>query len=142
MKKYILLCASALLFTIFSCKEEKKTDVVKENNQMKEVIAIHDEVMPKMSTIGRLAGQLKSKVDTTAQGKEYQKALRDLQEANESMMDWMRELGDNFDSDEIMNGKELSAEKQLILNEEEAKIKIVREKIETSIANAEALLKE
>jgi hypothetical protein len=125
-----------------SCKEEKKTEATKENNQMKEVMAIHDEVMPKMGKIGKLVGQLKPLADTTMQGKEYAKAMRDLQAANESMMKWMQDFGDQFDSDEIMNGKELSEQKKLLLSVEEENIKAVKKQIETSISNAEVLLKE
>lgn len=126
-----------------SCKEEKKTEAASaENNQMKEIMAIHDEVMPKMGKVGKLVGKLKPMVDTTAQGKDYAKAIRDLQAANESMMKWMQDFGDQFDSDEIMNGKELTEQKKLLLNVEEENIKVVKKQIETSIANAEALLNE
>ncbi len=142
MKKNIALLASFILIFTFSCKEGNKTEGAEESNKMKEVMAIHDEVMPKMGTVGKLVSRLKTKVDTTAQGQEYQKAIRDLQAANESMMEWMQDFGNNFDSDEIMNGKILTEEKQRLLNEEENEIKAVKEKIETSISNAEALLKD
>lgn len=145
MKTIKILILSCLAFgaTAISCKDEKKTEPASvENNQMKAVMAIHDEVMPKMGKVGKLVGQLKPMVDTTAQGKEYAKAMRDLQEANESMMKWMQDFGDQFDADEIMNGKELTEQKKLLLNVEEEKIKTVKNQIETSIANAEDLLQE
>ena len=142
MKKNIALLASSILIFAFSCKEGNKTDGAEESNKMKEVMAIHDEVMPKMGTVGKLVSMLKTKVDTTAQGQEYQKAIRDLQAANESMMEWMQDFGTNFDSEEIMNGKVLTEEKQRLLIEEENEIKAVKEKIETSISTAEALLKD
>ncbi len=124
-----------------SCKEEKKAETSSgENGQMSEVMAIHDEVMPKMGKIGQLVGQLKPMADTTAQGKQYEKAMKDLQTANESMMKWMRDFGDQFDSDEIMNGKELTEQKKLMLNVEEENIKAVKKLIESSIQNAEALI--
>ncbi len=142
MKTMIILFLALGTFMI-SCKEEKKTEATPvENNQMKEVMAIHDEVMPKMGKVGKLVGQLKPMVDTTSQGKEYAKAMRDLQAANESMMKWMQDFGDQFDSDEIMNGKELTDQKKLLLNVEEENIKAVKKQIETSISNAEALLKD
>lgn len=141
-KKTFTLLFLAIGMVAISCKEEKKEEVAEpvETMQMKEVMAIHDEVMPKMGKVGRLVGKLKPMVDTTAQGKIYATAMRDLQGANESMMKWMRDFGDQFDSDEIMNGKELTEQKKLILNVEEENIKIVKKNIETSIANAEALL--
>ena len=140
MKKYILY---AFIFVSFiSCKEDKKTDGITENSQMKEVMAIHDEVMPKMGTIGKLVSELKSKVGTTAQGLKYEKAMKNLQESNKAMMDWMHGFGNQFDSDEVLNGKALSGEKKQLLDLEEEKIKAVRGQIESSIANAEKLLGE
>jgi len=56
------------------------------------------------------------------------------------MMDWMKDFGDRFNHEEILEGKELTEEKQQWLNEEEEKVKEVKEKINGSIARAEALL--
>ena len=131
MKKHILF--AFLLLGFFSCKEDKKAEATTENSQMKEVMAIHDEVMPKMGNIGKLVATLKSEVDSTAQGIEYEKAMIDLQEGNKAMMDWMQGFGDRFDSDEIMKGKMLSEEKKQWLNEEEDKIKAVRDQINSGI---------
>jgi hypothetical protein len=135
---------ATLIFSIFlilvSCKTEPKKE--KAPSQMEEVMAVHDEVMPKMSTISNLIADLKPKVDSTDVGKEYLKAIRDLQGAHKSMMDWMQDFGERFDYEEIMNGKELNAEKQGWLNEEEIKVNELREKINTSIANAERVLAE
>ena len=58
------------------------------------------------------------------------------------MMDWMKGFGDRFDSDEIMNGKALSKQKEAWLIEEEEKVTIMRDMINNSITNAEALLKD
>lgn len=141
--KNILVLSIVLSLCMIGCKEEKKTEAAPMvSNQMKEVMAIHDEVMPKMGKVGRLVGKLKPMVDTTAQGKRYEKAMKDLQSANTSMMKWMQDFGDQFDSDEIMNGKELSEQKKLLLNVEEENIKVVKQRIESSITNAEALLDE
>lgn len=132
--------APIVLFSLvlLGCKEEKKANV--EDSQMQKVMAIHDEVMPKMGTIGKLVGTLKAKVDTTETGRAYEKAMKDLQASHKSMMDWMQGFGNRFDSDEILNGKALSEEKQKWLAEEEEKVKALREQINSSIENAEALL--
>jgi len=124
----------AILVLLGSCKTQE------EPTQMQQVMAIHDEVMPKMGTLSKLVAQLKPLADSTETGLEYQKAMHDLQAANRSMMNWMRGFGERFDSDEILNGKPLSAEKQAWLKEEEEKVKALREEINTSIANAEQLL--
>jgi hypothetical protein len=126
-----------LVLTI-SCKENKK---VKEGpTQMEEVMMVHDEVMPKMGTLSKLVAELKTKVDTTTSGKEYEVAMKDLQEANKSMMDWMMGFGERFDSDEILEGKALTPEKLEWLNEEEEKVNVLKEQINSSIEKAEALL--
>jgi len=138
MKKLFATVLCTILFLSFSCKEEKKAP--EGSSQMEEVMAIHDEVMPKMGTIGKLVGELKPKVDSTEMGQQYEMAMKDLQEANTAMMDWMKDFGNRFDHDEIMEGAELSEEKQQWLNEEEEKVKVVKEKMNGSIARAEALL--
>ena len=127
-----------LLALITSCKQQKKLE--EGSTQMETVMEIHDEVMPKMGTLSKLVADLKTKVDTTSIGKEYEVAMKDLQAANMSMMDWMKGFGDRFDSDEILEGKELSPEKQEWLNEEEEKVNALKEQINTSIERAEALL--
>ena len=135
--KYATL--TTLILVIFmSCKEkEKKSESL---TQMKQVMAIHDEVMPKMGTIGKLVGELKPKVDSTETGIAYEMAMKDLQAAHKSMMDWMKGFGDRFTSDEILNGAELTKEKQMWLNEEEKKVIAQKKQINTSIENAEKLL--
>ncbi|MCK0161444.1 hypothetical protein [Allomuricauda sp. F6463D] len=138
MKKVFSILICTVLFLSFSCKQEKK--VAEGPTQMEKVMGIHDEVMPKMGTVGKLVGELKAKVDTTEMGKKYEVAMKDLQEANTAMMDWMKDFGDRFNSDEILNGKALSEEKQQWLNEEEEKVLVVKEKINSSIERAEALL--
>ena len=80
---------------------------------MKEVMAIHDVVMPKMSKLGSLVGELNDKEnDSTDLRIQYEQARKDLQAANKSMMDWMQNFGNRFDPDEILNGKELSDQKK------------------------------
>mgnify|MGYP003147511703 CR=1 FL=1 len=138
MKKLFSILICTVLLLSFSCKEKKKAP--DGSTQMKKVMAIHDEVMPKMGSIGKLVGELKPKVDSTETGKQYEVAMKDLQAANTAMMDWMKEFGDRFDHEEILEGKELSAEKQQWLDEEEEKVKVVKEKINGSIARAKALL--
>ncbi len=143
LKKTLALLFLAIGAMVTSCKQEKKTETKPaDSSQMKEVMAIHDEVMPKMGEVGKLVSQLKPLIDTTAQGRKYESAMKELQASNESMMKWMQDFGDQFDSDEIMNGKELTEQKKLLLNVEEENIKAVKKQIETGIANAEALLKE
>jgi hypothetical protein len=132
---YTLAITTLIMFT--SCKETKKAE---EPSKMENVMNIHDEVMPKMGTIGKLVGQLKPMADSLGAESVEAKAMKDLQEANRSMMDWMQGFGDRFDSEEIMNGKELSDEKKAWLKEEEEKVQQVKENINSSIERAEEIL--
>lgn len=140
MKKFLSLIAVVFLISNISCKDEKKVDENASENQMAKVMAIHDEVMPKMSVMGKMVGELSSKEDSTELGLQYKNARKGLQDAHKAMMDWMQGFGNRFDSDEILNGKALTPQKQSWLDEEEVKIKALREQINTSIANAEKLL--
>lgn len=138
MKNIFTILAIVGLLSATSCKESKK---VKESSQMEQVMDIHDEVMPKMGTLGKLVGQLKPMADSLGAESIEAKAMKDLQQANRSMMDWMQGFGNRFDSEEIMNGKELSDEKKQWLKEEEEKVKKVKEDINSSIERAEEILK-
>ncbi|MEP5832201.1 MAG: hypothetical protein ABJ300_18105 [Maribacter dokdonensis] len=138
MKNILYIATIAIFISFTSCKESKKTET--ETSKMSEVMAIHDEVMPKMGTLGKLVGQLKPMADSLGAESVEFKAMKDLQEANRSMMDWMQGFGDRFDADEILNGKDLSDEKKKWLLEEEEKVKQVKENINSSIANAEKIL--
>ena len=137
MKNILYTLFVAALVTFTSCKETKKTE---EPSKMEHVMSIHDEVMPKMGTLGKLVGQLKPMADSLGAESVEAKAMKDLQEANRSMMDWMQGFGDRFDSEEIMNGKELSDEKKLWLKEEVEKVQQVKENINSSIEHAEEIL--
>ena len=138
MKKLFTLLTIAGLLSITSCKDSKKVD---EPSRMEQVMDIHDEVMPKMGTLGKLVGQLKPMADSLGPESIEAKVMKDLQEANKSMMDWMQGFGNRFDSEEIMSGKELSVEKKKWLKEEEEKVKKVKENINASIERAEEILK-
>lgn len=137
MRKIILLITIALTAFASSCKEKK------EPTQMKEVMAVHDEVMPKMGHLGKLVGELKGmENDSTEIGKQYKEARIDLQDANKAMMNWMQNFGDRFTPDEILKGADLSEQKKQWLNEEEEKVKALREQINLSIQQGEKLLQE
>lgn len=108
---------------------------------MKEVMAIHDELMPKMGTIGELVSQLDEVMTNDASSDNYAAAREDLKASHKAMMDWMKGFGDRFDGDEILKGKTLSEEKQKWLDEEETNVKALRDQINSSIKKAEELLK-
>ena len=128
-----------VLITI-SCKNENKA-LNKEKSQMQEVLAVHDEVMPKMGKIGHLISQIDTKMNETDSSEVLVNASQNLKDSSKEMMDWMKGFGERFDSDEILKGKALTDEKQKLLDEEELKIKKLRDKMNSSIKKAEDLLK-
>lgn len=139
MKKIVFALATIFTMLLISCKEEGKKENA-EPTQMQEVMAIHDEVMPKMGRINTLIQELNTKIDTTEVSASYAEAKKDLEAAHKFMMDWMKGFGDRFTSDEIMKGKSLSDEKKKWLDEEEEKVNELRNQINSSIENAEELL--
>jgi len=136
--KSLILILSLLIASTYSCKDKTESG---ETTQMKAVLAIHDEVMPKMGTIGKLVGELDQKIEGNTNVEDLIAVREDLKAAHKAMMDWMKGFGNRFDGDEIMKGKALTEEKQKWLDEEEAKVKVLREHINSSIEKAENLLK-
>ena len=139
MKKSVLFF---IILTILNLSCKKEQNAAKETTRMERVIAIHDEVMPKMGTIGKLISALEPKIDSSETVTQYKVAKDNLEEAYTYMMDWMKGFGDRFDSDEILKGKALSEQKEAWLIEEEEKVNIMRDKINNSISLAKALLNE
>ncbi|MFY0650500.1 MAG: hypothetical protein JXQ96_00635 [Cyclobacteriaceae bacterium] len=95
MRKFWIPVGLCLL--LLSCNKEKKV----QETLFNEVMDVHDEVMPQMSSLRKLAKSLESKLDSIAvdslltekgQKEELNKAIEDLKKANESMMEWMRQF--------------------------------------------------
>jgi len=138
----VIGCLLCMALLAGACRGEKKESPDQESNRMEVVLAVHDEVMPRMPEIGRLVARLKPMADSTEAGLPYLRAMKDLQDAHQAMMDWMKGFGDRFDHAEIMEGKELSAEKREWLAEEEVKVRAMRDQVVKSISAAEALLEQ
>ena len=94
--KYTILILTALFF---SCGNNQKSNNEKlEKDLYDEVIGIHDEVMPKMSTLLSLESQIKEKileidsadVDAVKEIQILNVQISELQDADEAMMQWMR----------------------------------------------------
>jgi hypothetical protein len=87
-------------------------DVRVEQSLYDEVIAVHDEVMPKMENIMKLKGELVEKADllreedaNAPQLVEMETAIKDLESADEAMMHWMRNFQpqrDNVNHDAVV----------------------------------------
>ncbi|MGY3795797.1 hypothetical protein [uncultured Aquimarina sp.] len=140
-KLWSLLLIVGLIFN-FSCnelsKEEQEFDAL-----MQKVIDVHDEVMPKMGTMSSLIKELGTKIDTTAAGKNYEKAQKDLKDSYDFMMDWMSDFSSKFPHGEDVTTEDMEkfTAKMNILKEEEVEVNKLKEQINSSIATAEKLLK-
>ena len=107
---------------------------------MEQVIAVHDELMPKMGTIGELIGKLEASMDSTNVDSMKVTAIQNLKDANQEMMTWMIDFGNAFDSEEVLDGKELNEEKRYVLGEFQNSVNDLKSSMESAIANAEKLL--
>jgi len=137
IRKIALLAFTAMV--LLSCKETKTNEGTTQS-KMEAVVAVHDELMPKMSTIGQLIGKLESSQDTLHDVSKKEQAIVALKEANKSMMDWMKDFGKSFDSEEILKGKALSEEKEKLLVTFEKSVADLKEQMNTAIQDAESLL--
>jgi len=101
-----------------------------------EVMDIHDEVMPKMSSINKLDRQLKQRLkDPDVVKKDtIQQLIYQLEEADDAMMNWMSA----FKKPDYAN---FEAAQQLYASEKE-KIIVVRNKMNSIISKAQVFLKD
>jgi hypothetical protein len=79
-----------LLITIFTCACKPDLSNPKIEEIYKEVMVIHDEVMPEISTIHKLKKKIRKIDDKSSVSLEL---IKKLDDADESMMSWMAEFG-------------------------------------------------
>lgn len=128
MKRIFILVLSTLLFA--GCQNQ----AVKENRELaKEVIAIHDEAMAKMTHMHELKLSLQKIEANSGQAPEITKIITDLQSAHKGMMTWMHEYKSPETDDEFKKAKEY-------LLAEKVQIQQVKTDIDASIIQAEDLL--
>jgi hypothetical protein len=107
---------------------------------MEEIVAVHDELMPKMSEISLLITQLEERMDSTQADSIRQVVVMDLKSANEAMMTWMMDFSNDYDSEEVMEGKELTPEKEALLDTYTSSVMELKDKMEGAMERAQALL--
>ena len=145
MKALKALVLSLILVLTVSCDKKPSQEAQAFNSAFKDVMSVHDEVMPKMNEMGKLSTELKAKVDTTEAGKTYQKALDSLGNAHTLMMTWMEDFSNKFPySEDRLKGKstEQILEDIEALKNEQTKVDAVRNAINGSINNAKTVLAE
>ena len=109
------------------------------NNEMEAVVAVHDELMPKMSDISRLQEQITEAVPDSLRTADQQKVLDDLESANTAMMDWMRAFGGAFDFEEINKGKPLTAAKTDSLKKYAQSVEALKEQMLSAIEKGQTV---
>ncbi len=137
--RFILLFA--ITFMLNACNDKKAETI---DRLYKQVMSVHDGVMPMMDEIESLKSQLNKKVTSATDSlnadslnaessKEIQEAISSLEDANESMMAWMRDFNSNFEE---------KAKEEVIdyLNDQMIRIREVDQKIKESIKRANELL--
>jgi len=142
MKKIIILTLSLIAFS--ACKKETNTQQEEYQKQMDYVIGVHDEVMPKMGKLSELIATLEYKMATSDNSDASREALKDLQEAHDFMMEWMRDFAEKFPNalkEPDFSKEEYSAKLKTLEAEEEEVIEM-KNKVNESIARAEKLIAE
>tara|TARA_R110001592_G_scaffold45430_2_gene145171 strand:- start:9053 stop:9502 length:450 start_codon:yes stop_codon:yes gene_type:complete len=126
-----LTLLSIIMSSIFvSCENENKVE-----NKRKEVFAIHDEIMPEMGNLMKLKRETKAKIHLLdslgidAKVDELNTIIQRLDEADEAMMEWMRNFKDP--TEETSETEALD-----YLEEELKKIKEVKKKFNSSSKQA------
>jgi hypothetical protein len=143
MKHSVRLLAVVVSMMFIACqqKETKETSPENETSAVvqlrKDVIAVHDEVMPLMSKIYQLKNKLRS-ISSSGSAKDSDKteidsALKNLDSADQGMRVWMRE----FAKLDVSGLNEEEATRRL--NAEMEKIKKVKADMEGSVKVAEEI---
>ena len=152
-----LLYAITLIFIMTSCENQKTHEG--ESALKTEVLAIHNEAMEKMDILMSLQMQLLKEKDSS-NAFQFEEAAKDLDEAHENMMDWMRNFSSLFPhavlkgdqhnnhanhADMNHTRQETSAsmspeDEAVVLEEEKKKVIILRYKMNERIEKAQALL--
>ncbi len=132
MKKLMYLYAATLF--LMACNTTPKTEAQTEEQEIKkEIMASHDTTMAQMNYMARLRKQLKdAATDSTATDTLVLKELyRDLEQANDAMMQWMAD----FENPDNMTMK--TEDKVVYLKDEKVKMLDIEKRTFEAIAAAE-----
>ena len=93
---FSLLILSVFIFSACGDKPDQVTSI------KKEVMDVHDELMPKMGELRNVRKTLitKAQAADSSMASELETLAQDLEAANESMMDWMNQYEPQFEGTE------------------------------------------
>ncbi len=146
--RLILLAIS--IVSLASCKKDSKSTDQEGNDSSKmeqvstidstqpplfnEIMAVHDEIMPQMSTIEILKQELRMRLDSIDASNtksefrsQFRHALAELNRADNMMSDWMNNFKENYDTIKV------DAVRTNFLESERAKIEGVKATMKESI---------
>jgi hypothetical protein len=139
----ILIYGFALFYIVITGACQKNVEEGEEKQIKDEVMSIHDEIMPEMQIVFNLKKQLIHKRDSLQQvdpdemlspaTNEIDLSIQKLNEANQSMMQWMRNY--NPDPDIEQEEKRIAYYKK-----ERDNIREVKSQFEIAIHNAQQIL--
>lgn len=127
-----------MLVVVAACSDEQQKQ---KDELMKQVMAAHDEVMPKMGDLRKTAKALQAQADSlsaltdqdyTPRVVELRQAAQKIEEANEGMMAWMRQF-------EVPDNEAPIAEVVTYLKDQKAKVDKVRDEMLRSLEEGQAL---
>ena len=128
MKKSILILSAIGLLLACQNKTEPTQEALAA--QMAQIVAVHDELMPMMGTIGQLIGQLEDQYQGDSAQTAHLAVIGDLIAANERMTTWMIDLSEVFTGDQIMGQSTIPSEMktqvaQFELSSQELKVQMI-----------------
>lgn len=132
-----LFITFSLLIFIFSCSPTSNPETEAKEKFHKEVMAIHDKVMPKMDDIYNLKKQAKERLASEKDLKKQLKLkhlIKTLDAANELMMQWMRKF-------EAPDSKTQHQDAMKYYESQKEKISEVKEKMEGIIKKGTKMVK-
>ncbi|HIB38573.1 hypothetical protein [Mesonia sp.] len=142
MKKTLLLIFSAMLLA--SCGETPKPskEKIHYDESIDEILAVHDEVMPKMGELSSLIEKTETKIDTTIDGKRFKVVNQELKDAHDFMMTWMKDFGEKFPNalKDTTYASEEYKKREPLLKEEKEEVREMKDRVNSSIKSAEKLL--
>ncbi|WP_339815854.1 hypothetical protein [uncultured Imperialibacter sp.] len=136
MKKVVFLLFMVSTATACSNEQKEQKDAL-----MAEVMAAHDEVMPKMGELRKTAKDLQAKADSLSTLTEQdfsteistlRQTAKSIEDANEGMMEWMRQF-------EMPDNEAPIAEVLVYLKDQKEKVDTVRDKMLKSLEEGKAL---
>ncbi len=102
MKLFKTISVISITVLLLGCAQEQPSEAKEFKSLMAKTIKVHDDVMPKMGDLTRSIKRLDTlKVEDSLQRTQ---TIKDLKNAHDEMMSWMKDLSNEFSRAEINEG--------------------------------------